>query len=128
MPLSAGNPNRDRNFLVLILSGVFVFSLIMVLFVFLQVRGSDMATDAFVRFLTLVILNLIPAGLAAWYSFAAHRTSTQVRDDISNGVLKNKVKEAVAEVAAGDGVPVSYSGESPGRASTQDNPPEGSSP
>lgn len=102
MPLSPNNPDRNRNFVVLVLAACFVFALLMAAFVALQLHGATDA-DAYLRFLTLIVVNLVPGALASWYAFAAHRSSSRVRDDIQNGVLKDKVKEGMTEVLAENG-------------------------
>lgn len=106
MPLSADNPQRNRNFVILILAGTFVFTLIMAGFIALTMVGRD--TDAYVRFLTLLVVTLVPSVLGAWQAFRAHAVSKAIHADVRNGVLKDKVKEGVAEVLNGDTASVTY--------------------
>ena len=128
MPLSPDNPNRDRNFVILVLGAVFIFAIVMAGYVALSIAGED--TDTYLRFLTTVVLVLVPSSLSAWQAFRAKQTSQQavdttqaLREDVVNGVFKDKVKEGVAEVLSGDMKSVSYSGGTDDAASTQDTPP-----
>lgn len=115
MPLSPDNPNRDRNFVVLILAGVFMFALVMGGYITLSIAGRE--TDTYLRFLTTIVLVIVPSSLGAWQSFkakqnaqAAVETAQALREDVHNGVLKDKVKEGVAEVLHPESGTVSYSG------------------
>lgn len=108
MPLSADNPNRDRNFLVLILSGTVLFAIIMAGYIILAVRQAD--TDAYIRFLTILVVSLVPGALSTWQAFKANRTTHTLRTEIHDGVLQDKVKEGVKEVLTGDVAKVTYSG------------------
>lgn len=121
MPLSPDNPNRDRNFVILVLSGTAVFAVIMAGYIVLAVQHAD--TDAYVRFLSILVVSLVPSALGAWQAFKASRTASALREDVHNGVLKNKVKEGVQEVLTGDIVKVSYSGDTTTLPSTQDIEP-----
>jgi hypothetical protein len=130
MPLSPDNPNRDRNFIVLVLGGVIVFAIVMGGYILLSLKHQD--TDTYVRFLTTLVVVLIPTSLGVWQSFKAKQNSAQavetaqaLREDVHNGVLKDKVKEGVAEVLSGDKGSITYSGGTETEASTQDTPMPG---
>jgi flagellar basal body-associated protein FliL len=125
MPLSPDNPNRDRNFVILVLGGVVLFAIVMGGYVTLSLAGQD--TDTYLRFLTTVVLVIVPSSLSAWQAFKAKQNSQQavetaqaIRDDVHNGVLKDKVKEGVAEVLHPENGPVTYSGGTDIAQSTQE--------
>lgn len=127
MPLSPDNPNRDRNFVILVLSAVVIFAVVMGGYITLSLAHED--TDTYLRFLTTVILVIVPGSLSAWQAFKAKQnsqtavdTAQELRQDIHNGVLKDKVKEGVKEVLTGDTQPVTYSGGTDVTASTPDEP------
>jgi ABC-type transport system involved in cytochrome bd biosynthesis fused ATPase/permease subunit len=130
VPLSPDNPNRDRNFVALILGGVILFAVIMGSYVALSFADKD--TDAFTRFLTLLLVTLIPSSLSAWQAVKA-RQSSQVaaeasealRADVHNGVFKDKVKEGVAEVLNPKAGTITYSGGTDTAQSTQESTEEG---
>lgn len=126
MPLSPDNPNRDRNFVILVLSGVVLFAVVMGGYVTLSIAGKD--TDTYLRFLTTLVLVIVPSSLSAWQAFRAKQSSQvavaqtkALRADVHNGVLKDKVKEGVQEVLNGDTSRVSYSGGTDDTASTVDD-------
>jgi len=125
MPLSPDNPNRDRNFIVLVLAAVAVFAIVMGGFVALSLEHTD--TDTYTRFLTTLVVVLIPTSLGAWQSFKAKTTAQKavstsqgLRDDIQNGMLKDKVKEGVAEVLHPESGTITYSGGTETVQSTQE--------
>jgi ABC-type transport system involved in cytochrome bd biosynthesis fused ATPase/permease subunit len=125
VPLSADNPNRDRNFVALILGGVILFAVIMGSYVALSFADKD--TDAFTRFLTLLLVTLIPSSLSAWQAVKARQssqvaaeTSEALRADVHNGVFKDKVKEGVAEVLHPESGTITYSGGTDTAQSTRD--------
>jgi flagellar basal body-associated protein FliL len=125
MPLSADNPNRDRNFVILVLAGVILFAVVMGGYITLSIAGRD--TDTYLRFLTTVVLVIVPSSLSAWQAFKAKQnsqvavdTAQALRNDVHNGVLKDKVKEGVAEVLNPSAGTVTYSGGTDTIQSTQD--------
>lgn len=111
--MTAPDPEKERRTVVLVLAAVLVFALVMGGYVTLSIAGKD--TDAYFRFLTLLVTAIVPSSLGAWQAFKANRTATQANDtahaiqaDVRNGVLKDKVKEGIAEVLNGDSSSVSY--------------------
>lgn len=80
MPFSQDNPNRNRNFVILVLAGVSIFGIIMAGYVVLSLGARD--TDAYVRFLTLLVTGGVPSILSAWYSYNARRSSQSVHEEI----------------------------------------------
>lgn len=95
MPLSPDNPNRGRNFVVLVICAVVVFSIVMAGYVALSLAGRE--TDSYISFLTLLVVNVVPGVLTVWYSFRAKHTAEHVQHDLQNGTLKVTVKEAIQE-------------------------------
>lgn len=92
MPLSADNPNRNRNFVILILGGTVALAIVMGSYVALDIAGSD--TDSFVRFLTLLTVTLIPATLGAW---RAHVAADRAGEAVVQGKAAVQQVEAVQE-------------------------------
>jgi magnesium-transporting ATPase (P-type) len=105
VPFQADNPNRNRNFVILVIAGISAFALVMGSYVALSLAGED--TDAFLRFLTIVIVTLIPSALAALRANSAAQNSQQAVDKVNlvaesvshvedklNGTLDDRVQEA----------------------------------
>lgn len=84
MPFSEDNPNRNRNYVILVLAGVTVFALVMGAYVALSIAGED--TDAFIRFLTIVVVTLVPSALAAIRANTAAHNSAQAVQKVDSVV------------------------------------------
>lgn len=102
MPFSPDNPNRDRNFVILVLAAVVMFAVIMGGYITLSIADRD--TDTYLRFLTTVVLVLVPSCLSAWQAFKAKQnsqaavdTAQALREDVHNGVLQGKIRDGVTE-------------------------------
>ena len=113
MPCQADNPNRDKNIVVTVLAGVVVFTVIMGGYVTLSLAGQD--TDTYLRFITTLVVVIVPSTLSVWQSYKARQssesavaTTKSIQEDVRNGVLKDKVKEGVKEVLNGDAQVVVY--------------------
>jgi uncharacterized protein (UPF0333 family) len=98
VPFSADNPNRNRNFVILILAVVLAFAILMGTYVALALAGED--TDAFMRFLTILVVTLIPSALAAIRANSAAQNSekavskvTEVQEKL-NGNLDERMRQA----------------------------------
>ena len=105
MPFQADNPNRNRNYLILVIAGVTAFALVMGSYVALSIAGED--TDAFIRFLTIVIVTLIPSALAALRANSAAQNSQKAVEKVDvvaetvthveerlNGTLDERMRQA----------------------------------
>jgi biopolymer transport protein ExbB/TolQ len=113
VPFSADNPNRNRNFVILILGGVCAFAIVMGSYVALAIAGED--TENFVRFLTILVVTLIPSALAAIRANSAAQSSektaekvetvaksvTQVEEKL-NGSLDARLRQANRDTAEED--------------------------
>lgn len=104
MPFSSDNPNRNRNYVIAILAAVVVFAIIMAGFVTLSLADRD--TDSYIRFLTLIVVTLIPTTLGAWNAYkaqkhagAAEENTRQVAKQL-NGTLETTVRNAAHEGTA----------------------------
>lgn len=98
LPFSPDNPDRARNYVILILGCVALFATVMGAYVALAMAGKD--TDAFMRFLTLLVVTLFPSALAALRAnTAAHNTAKVVQKvdavaDTLNGGLDERLRQA----------------------------------
>jgi magnesium-transporting ATPase (P-type) len=98
-PLSSNNPNRNRNYVILIVACVIIFAIVMASFVTLSIAGSD--TDSYIRFLTLLVTTLVPSALSAIMSTHAARNARDVKEDVQqvkiqlNGDLDKRIVSAV---------------------------------
>lgn len=105
MPFSPGNPNRNRNYVIAMVGGVALFAIIMAVYTMLALAGRD--TDGFMRFLTLLVVTLVPSALAAFRSNTAanHAEKAVVKveevkaavEDGLNGNLDDRVREVVRQ-------------------------------
>lgn len=113
MPFNADNPNRNRNYVIAVLAAVTVFALVMGSYVALSIAGED--TDAFLRFLTIVVVTLIPSGLAAIRANTAAHNTAKVSDRVEtvantvanvdeklNGSLDQRLRQANRDTAEED--------------------------
>jgi hypothetical protein len=105
VPFQADNPNRNRNFVILVIAGITAFALVMGSYVALSIAGED--TDAFIRFLTIVIVTLIPSALAALRANSAAQNSQKAVEKVDvvaetvshveerlNGTLDERMRQA----------------------------------
>lgn len=101
MSFSTDNPNKNRNYIIAILAAVVVFAIVMAGYVSLSIADRD--TDAYIRFLTVLVVTLIPTTLGAWNSYkaqkhagAAEENTRQVAKQL-NGTLTDTVRDAAHE-------------------------------
>lgn len=110
MPFSPDNPNKNRNYVILIIGVVVAFAIVMGSYVALSIAGED--TDAFIRFLTILIVTLIPSALAAFRANsaaqAAHKAAEKTEvvaevvsnvDEKLNGSLDARLRQANRDTA-----------------------------
>lgn len=94
MPFSAGNPNRNRNFVIAALCGTVLICAILGAFVALSLAERD--TDEFLRFVTILFATLIPSVIGAWRAnTAAHNAGVAVKQ--TNGDLDARITDAVRD-------------------------------
>lgn len=109
MPLSADNPNRNRNFVLLILGGTICLAIVMAAYVAIDLAGRD--TDSFVRFLTLLTVTLVPSVLGAWRAHVAAArageaiTQVETVQEQLNGGLEPRITSAVHDALDERGAP-----------------------
>jgi len=98
--LSRDNPNRDRNYVLLILAAVVVVGVVMGAYVTLDLAGRDSA--AYARWVTLLIVTGVPGMLAAWKSYTGERVAreavvkvAELGEVVLNGNLEPRITESV---------------------------------
>jgi len=113
VPFQADNPNRNRNFIILVIAGISIFALVMGSYVALSLAGED--TDAFLRFLTILVVTLIPSALAAFRANSAAQNSQQAVEKVNvvaetvshveerlNGTLDERMRQANRDTSEED--------------------------
>lgn len=90
---------RNRNVVVLALCGTLLFGLTMAAYVVLDLAGRD--TDGFLRFLSILIVSLLPSTLAALRANTAAAKTSEVAHKVdqvveqTNGGLDERIERAV---------------------------------
>lgn len=105
MPFSANNPNKNRNYVVAVLSAVILFAVIMGAYVAITLAGKD--PEALVRFLTTIVVVLVPSGLGAWQAYKARATAEHAKanakatlDAVTDGTMEIKIVEGARQANA----------------------------
>jgi hypothetical protein len=98
VPFSADNPNRNRNYVILVLAAVVLFAVIMGGYVTLSLAMRN--TDDYLRFLTVLVVTLVPSTLSAWNSYKAKIHAEDASGKADTAAVKADVAAGKADAAA----------------------------
>jgi flagellar basal body-associated protein FliL len=86
VPFSANNPNRNRNYVITILSVVVCFAIVMGGYLVLSYAHRD--TESYMRFITLLVVTLIPSLIGAWNALKAKENSQLANENALKAATK----------------------------------------